>query len=487
MIKTILADVLAEKIDPGDDKRIYLIRDGNFAIYVGQALYVCERITDHCGLGPRLFQADRLGNFILSNHPASLRWEVDLLTLGECELTARQYFPSYSSFDIDAIEKALILAFSPCLNTIHNNENLASAIPEKYQISNTKKITKSWSLSDFYVTHTDLKIKSDKLLYDEVFKDELVRQNAFLQYKQGLAKSTIRNISRTQTQFREYISQLNGNALDSKENLNFEDDPKAWRNITAHIITGFIQWLIAKGYAINTINVRISFIKKYAEIAYQVGEISKDEWKKISKIRKIHRGKAKKINIERSQNSIPTQLLSRMSITITDQQAKALKSFPENDPKGRRSNIIMCLLLDQGLRAKEIPDLRVEDFNLDEGYFNLERANFGLQRQTLTADTINALECLFENKDIRKTGPLGTRVGANGRVNQKPISLSDLRYYVHIAGKDIGIDGLSTKHCRSYWIQKELDAGKSILELQEAGGWTGIQSVIRNIKQSEKE
>jgi len=123
MIKTTIGAILANEVIAEYDKQIYLIRDSALNLYVGQAVKVCARIREHCGIGSKRFRSDHLGDFIFNNRPASLGWQVDLLTLDECELTARRIFPNLSQFDSDIIEQALIIDLGPCLNTFHNQNN----------------------------------------------------------------------------------------------------------------------------------------------------------------------------------------------------------------------------------------------------------------------------------------------------------------------------------------------------------------------------
>jgi hypothetical protein len=51
------------------------------------------------------------------------------------------------------------------------------------------------------------------------------------------------------------------------------------------------------------------------------------------------------------------------TVHIAQKQAKKLKSQPDT-PQGRRDALLMCLLLDHGLRVGEVARLQVSDFDL---------------------------------------------------------------------------------------------------------------------------
>src|SRR5688500_8588514 len=50
---------------------------------------------------------------------------------------------------------------------------------------------------------------------------------------------------------------------------DFASDPDAWRGITWGLVAGFVKWQMQQGYAVSSINVRLSTVKKYASLAFQ--------------------------------------------------------------------------------------------------------------------------------------------------------------------------------------------------------------------------
>ena len=75
------------------------------------------------------------------------------------------------------------------------------------------------------------------------------------------------------------------------------------------------------------------------------------------------------------------------AVHITMKQAKKLKLQPDT-PQGRRDALLMCLLLDHGLRVGEVARLQVSDFDLKAGEMRFLRPKVDkVQTHKLSADT----------------------------------------------------------------------------------------------------
>src|SRR5262245_13439180 len=51
-------------------------------------------------------------------------------------------------------------------------------------------------------------------------------------------------------------------------------EPEAWAGVTWGLVTGFVRWQVAEGYAIGSINRALSTVKTYAKLAAKAGELS---------------------------------------------------------------------------------------------------------------------------------------------------------------------------------------------------------------------
>ncbi len=91
-------------------------------------------------------------------------------------------------------------------------------------------------------------------------------------------------------------------------------------------------------------------------------------------------------------------------VALAVEQAKELKNQPDT-PQGRRDALLMCLLLDHGLRCGEAALLEVNDFNPKEGTLNFYRPKVDKeQTHKLTADTLRALRAWLDSGECRRWG-----------------------------------------------------------------------------------
>ena len=60
-------------------------------------------------------------------------------------------------------------------------------------------------------------------------------------------------------------------------------DPTAWAGMTHGLLTGFVQWMLLDGYAIGSINVRLTTVRVYAKLA---GKAPRDPQPRMARCRK---------------------------------------------------------------------------------------------------------------------------------------------------------------------------------------------------------
>lgn len=100
---------------------LYLIRDAQVAFYAGQSYCAFERVWDHLKAG--IHGHSIVGRFVLCNWPKSGRFLVDLLNSQSPQFTG-------VGNDLDAAERSIIEAYSPCFNVVLNNQ--PATIPAGY-------------------------------------------------------------------------------------------------------------------------------------------------------------------------------------------------------------------------------------------------------------------------------------------------------------------------------------------------------------------
>jgi integrase len=95
---------------------------------------------------------------------------------------------------------------------------------------------------------------------------------------------------------------------------------------------------------------------------------------------------AKRVNKQRDKTRVGHK--KNEAIVLTAEQARLSKTEHDPTPQGIRDRLMMSLLLDLGLRASEVFDLRVEDF-AEPGYVTVRRPKTDtVDRMELSADVL---------------------------------------------------------------------------------------------------
>ena len=172
------------------------------------------------------------------------------------------------------------------------------------------------------------------------------------------------------------------------------------------------------------------------------------------------------------------------AVTIPEDIAHALKQQP-NTGQGRRDALIMCLLLDHGLRDSEIALLTRQNFELKRGEFTFYHPKVNrTQTYTMSPDTCRAAAAYFKRdapadgilwrKSNKGTGILGEQLSersATWTINQR----------VELLGRHAGIEGLSSHDGRQYAATYEARKGTPLDRLIDMFGWNSPAMAMRYI------
>jgi hypothetical protein len=132
MISISVGEILQGWDEDPSDGRIYLVRDDNFIFFVGVLeRSILDHVLEHCGLRDGGPAADRLGKLILENLPSSNGWDVDLLSLEDCEPIVREVRPMIKRVDAAQALFCLTILYRPCL-VVKDNPNPVY-LPERYK------------------------------------------------------------------------------------------------------------------------------------------------------------------------------------------------------------------------------------------------------------------------------------------------------------------------------------------------------------------
>ena len=91
--------------------------------------------------------------------------------------------------------------------------------------------------------------------------NEAAARAAFQDHTARKADNTLRRKRADLALFEEYLQSAGVPAM------GLYDNPAAWRGITWGLVEGFKVWMLQQGYAIGSINGRLSTVRTYARIA----------------------------------------------------------------------------------------------------------------------------------------------------------------------------------------------------------------------------
>jgi integrase len=228
------------------------------------------------------------------------------------------------------------------------------------------------------------------------------------------------------------------------------DDLTKWEIVSADLLEQFIKWLFEKGYALGSIKVRVATIKAYSRLAGHAGILSADELHRINKIRGFYGQEPSTPDNMRARTRIGIK--KEEAVPISFEQATLLKKPSGDKLQDQRDALLMCLLLDHGLRITELAHLRVDAINRGEGTLTFSKSKSGKEEEHihhLSEETLQALEryltrvfpkelllCSFHRNDKQ------IREGMSGRaINER----------VRLQGERVGLKRLAPEDCRRYW------------------------------------
>ncbi len=276
-----------------------------------------------------------------------------------------------------------------------------------------------------------------------------------------------------------YLSEAGVRSAPTADELQM--NVNCWRGVTWGLVDGFVKWQLAQGCAISSLNRRLSTIKVYSRLATQAGAIDTKELALIKTVNGYAKSEAKRADARRAVKRVGKKKSS--PVRITQSQAAQLQAQPDT-PQGRRDRLLICLLLEHGLRVGEVVLLQAKHFELDTGLFYFERPKVdGEQIHQLTSATLQALQAYIRAGDCPQEGALLRGSLKSGELTHAGISVQAIQVRVRLLGEQIGLFGLSPHDCRHYWATywaTKVD----VLRLQEAGGWSSLEMPRRYVERS---
>jgi integrase len=341
--------------------------------------------------------------------------------------------------------------------------------------------------------------------------NQIAGRNLFQRYLDDKATNTVKRQARDLELFAEYLLDI---GIMPDHGANFQTDPTAWQGVTWGLVEGFVQWLLQEGYAIASVNARLSTIRVYAQMAVKAGSLDRQEGVLIQSVKGFSRQGGLNVDERRDQTRIdeityaykPAGQKRRRVVTrqatkkrrptpLSDEEADRLKQVANASPQAWRDALLMCLLLDHGLRASELALLTVSNVDLQAGEMTFFRpkvkgTDHEWTTQKLTPVTHEVVSYYIVSLYPPTLLPDGrlmlatTRLlksGAGGQLLEKGLNRVRLSERVAWLGQQFGIDKLSAHDCRHYCATKMARLGYSVDELMAWFGWTSAQTAMRYV------
>lgn len=296
-----------------------------------------------------------------------------------------------------------------------------------------------------------------------VLAEEFSKATRLTRYQEGLRDETIRRQKTDLQTFARFLASIGTSPGD------FYNDLSAWRGISAGLLEAFIEWQKLQGYAIGSINVRLATIKAYCHLAYEVGILDVDTHTHIQGVKGIQRKQARNIDARRAVSRVGYKKAQAVDIPL--ELLPALK-HPATGFLAKRDALLMCLLLDHGLRVGEIVILKRNHIHLRGRTLTFYRPKVDEpQTDRMTDDTLAAARAYLATLPAKQESLFD-------------LAIISVQERVRTLGELVGIQGLSPHDCRHSWATRAASHGTPLDRLKQAGGWSNIQTPLRYIKES---
>lgn len=262
--------------------------------------------------------------------------------------------------------------------------------------------------------------------------------------------------------------------------------PETWTGITWGLVETFVKWMLNQGYAIATINNKLSTVKNYAKLAAKAGTLDPTEAQMIRNVSGYSMREGKRVDQQRPQTRMSNKKEEPVRISVG--QARRLKQGWHRAGKqlaGARDAVITTLLLDHGLRAGELCDLRIENFDMHGGVFTFYRQKVDkTQAHRMTEDSYVAVERWLKMLG-RTRGLLLWGVTRGDTLNKEGMTQVAVLNRLRILGERVELENLSAHDCRHYWASRAAKNKTSPFALRDAGGWNTLAMPSRYVAESD--
>lgn len=289
---------------------------------------------------------------------------------------------------------------------------------------------------------------------------QAVRQDAFERYQRRKADNTVKRQKGDIALFEKFLEEK------GISQYNLFTDPNVWRFVTVALVEHFVEWQVEQGYAIDSINIRLSTIRRYAALACQVGVLSSDELFRIREVKGFRRIEGRRIDAKREVTRVgmkkgePTRISSAQVATIKQQ---LLEETMRGDTLASRDLLLFVLAAEHSLRCSELALLTRNSLNLEEGQLRIYRQKTDRRQvHQLTPSTLDAAQRYFQLCAVEIWLFPGEALGTALATRSIYDRISEL-------GRRVGLEKLGPHDLRHYYATYSQG---DISALQQAGGWS---------------
>lgn len=303
--------------------------------------------------------------------------------------------------------------------------------------------------------------------------------HVFCEYQNRKSENTLRRHAGDLAKFADFLEDV-GAAVSG----DLMQDPDTWRGITWGLVTAFLNWQLKAGYAVGTINGRLSTVKVYAKLATQAGVLETGELALIQTVKGFEHKERKHINDKRKAAGLDTRKGNKkaQAVSLTPAQAEQLLDQDTTTDQGRRDRLLLAIMLRLGLRVSEVAALQVADFDLQAGELTLYRSKVDkTQTHKLDAVTLDAARD-YITQDAPAIGILWRGSVKGHGLGKQGMSARAITKRVRYLGAKVGVFGLSAHDLRHYWATQAARNGTALDRLQDAGGWSSLAMPGRYIE-----
>jgi integrase len=272
--------------------------------------------------------------------------------------------------------------------------------------------------------------------------DQMAQANVLADYRRGKEPKTLQRQRTDLELFEAFLAEVGA------PTTGLVDDLALWTEISSGLVKAFVNWQLAKGYRIGSINVRLSTVKTYAQLAAQAGYLSGDRAQLIELVHGISHKEGRNIDATREQTSVgakkqePTRI-SPAHVALLKQQL--LTEAMQDDTLASRDLLLFLLPAEHSLRCSELALLKRENLDLEAGLLRIYRQKTDRwQLHQLTPSALDAARHYLRLCAVATWLFPGEEPGTG---------LATRSIYARIAvlGKRVGLEALGPHDLRHYY------------------------------------